>query len=406
MPAKQTRSKMSVMNGKPEQHMKRLAEDLADLRREVGGPSWRRMQSIAAKHSSNPVSANTLRSAQLGEKRPQLPTVIQFVTTCRVVAESDGIAVEPSRFALPLWQEKWKLIAPLERGVDQTSKNGEDSDRVSSASTDRDDGWLWLPDPASSCYLLICAPRSVEEGLHSLDVADAHLLEEGLRRAAPHLPVRSVIEPTRSELMAAVPRTASEVTDVLIVHIMGSAYFDEDMRIYSMCSDSDPMSFPRTYAPLTELLGDLFATAQARAIVLVLDIAFASHALADALHSQPAVPHVVISAQHEARTHSESITAALALVLDEGVGFCPYPVLPTWDLFSCAASVSATMSIEHETPWVPASIYRSGNAGKIAWANNRNPGGSPSELLANAFDAVRDRLGRARRPHRAGASPG
>ncbi|MEV3965151.1 hypothetical protein AB0M34_30410 [Nocardia sp. NPDC050193] len=84
----------------------KLCRDLAALRASVGDPSHMRM-SKAVRGFANPVSANTLRNAEVGKWLPALATVIQFVTACQRVAEQDGIVITRARFELSAWQDRW-----------------------------------------------------------------------------------------------------------------------------------------------------------------------------------------------------------------------------------------------------------------------------------------------------------
>ncbi|WP_282777447.1 Shedu immune nuclease family protein [Nocardia sp. CC201C] len=88
--------------------MKRLALSLVELRGSVGAPAHRRMVAVLRPCVKNVVSPNTLRNAELGERLPALPTLIQYITACRLIAEEDGVVVDPSLCESVQWQDRWR----------------------------------------------------------------------------------------------------------------------------------------------------------------------------------------------------------------------------------------------------------------------------------------------------------
>ncbi|MFF2556789.1 FxSxx-COOH system tetratricopeptide repeat protein [Nocardia sp. NPDC058058] len=87
-----------------------LAAELSDLRTLVGEPSYKSMATMLRKNHEDPVGATALRNAVAGEGVPRLPTVIQFVTACRLIAAKNRPDLDTAIFNIDLWHARWKTI--------------------------------------------------------------------------------------------------------------------------------------------------------------------------------------------------------------------------------------------------------------------------------------------------------
>ncbi|MFI9509033.1 hypothetical protein [Nocardia sp. NPDC052566] len=87
---------------------RQLAADLAALREEVGGPSYKMLHLKLKAICDDPVSVGTLYNAERGITPPKFATVRQFVAACRLVAQAEGLPSDTSRFAVETWRGLWE----------------------------------------------------------------------------------------------------------------------------------------------------------------------------------------------------------------------------------------------------------------------------------------------------------
>jgi hypothetical protein len=100
------------VNVSAQRAIEQYAEALADLRRAVGSPSFRTMESL----SGGRLPRSTAADVVAGHRLPGLLRVFEFVAACQKCASSNGLEIDHEDFDRTKWLNRWYEVKKLSSG--------------------------------------------------------------------------------------------------------------------------------------------------------------------------------------------------------------------------------------------------------------------------------------------------
>ncbi|CRK57039.1 hypothetical protein [Alloactinosynnema sp. L-07] len=283
---------------------------------------------------------------------------------CRDAAREDGVRVDPELFDTIKWQDRWFKVGQL-CAEHQGPAHQPLLDRMPVATPP---GMMWLPDRKRSAYVMLGNASS--PAAHPLPgvIDNIEQLTASLKSAAPWMQVTTVLDATMQEATSALRSAARQTQDVLIVHVLGHGYLDDQMALRLLTSDSRPDDLATTTLNLTTVIDDVEASSNAAALVLIVDTCFAGQTIPKS--SGRLKKHLFVLAATDAHSVAwdgpNSLTGVMASVLGEGVPDCPFPMLSVDLLAQECARV-------HEQRQIPSQVittFSHGDAHKITFGLN------------------------------------
>lgn len=328
--------------GAREELIEAFAEDLRQLRQDVGQPSFRDLESCADK-VGRPLPRTTASDLVRGRRLPpKSNVVIAFVMACRHYAEKNGIPVPDRAREVHSWQDAW---AKAWAGLKELERLGEPTPHTLSVPTlhggghsPRRNQW-WIPERRRCSYLLIGsstpgAPFHMLPGVRR----DCERMAVAVVSAAPWMSLTVMLDPTNQEAHRAIREALAAPLELLVVHVVGHGYLNESARLSLIMEDSQEDNLLQTSLDLEGLLTQAGQHSQERAVILIVDTAFAGAVL-------PSAPlmlkHWFVLAATEANGLAYdtsgmggegTFTAVLARLLANGITASPYPLVTVMDL--------------------------------------------------------------------------
>ncbi|MFC3961669.1 hypothetical protein [Nocardia jiangsuensis] len=411
------------MSTEEQQAIEQFAAELSEFRRDCGAPSFRRLSVLAKEAGHSRLAPSTACDATRGKRLPAIEVVIHFVTACRRAAEEVGISLDDDPRLRPTWwQARWTAtcrarhrakIRPVASGSampsgpatapnpseggpsasDPVAPRGPASKSPMQPQTLR--SWtpelMWLPNVERSRYLIIADAGGMQvpalasgtrvaagpevPGLPGV-VHDVDELCESLSRCAPWLTVEILANPLLAQAAAVLEAAAREVDDVLIVHVLGHGYLDDEMALYLVVQDTDMQRFPRSALPLTQTISRLRNLSRAKAIVVVIDTCFAGAAIPQSLAADSGDLFILAASSADGLAYDRpfSLTGWFAAVLRAGIHEFPYPMLPLGLVADETARAVARQPSHPREQKV--TVFNQGDADKLALGiNSRTPRG-------------------------------
>jgi hypothetical protein len=130
------------VNESAQRAIKQFAQELADLRKAAGSPSFREMTKLNLK-----LPHTTSSDAVKGDRLPSLQVVYRFVDACKNYASKNQIPVNDDDFDRVKWHSRWDQVKQLSLGGAEQAEGSRDPAR-SSMGFRSSLGWLMVCEPA------------------------------------------------------------------------------------------------------------------------------------------------------------------------------------------------------------------------------------------------------------------
>lgn len=338
-----------------------FAENLQQLREDVGRPSFRDLESCAAK-VGRPLPRTTASDLVRGRRLPPKPNVVlAFVMACRHYAEKNGIPVPNRAREVRSWQDAWARawaeLKELERLEEPTA-------RIPSSPTPPDGGhslrrnYWWIPERRRCSYLLIgsSTPSASFDVLPGVR-RDCERMAAAIVSAAPWMSLTVMHDPTNQEAHRAIRDALAAPLELLVVHVVGHGYLNEYARLSLIMGDSQEDNLAQTSLDLEGLLTQAGQHSRERAVILIVDTAFAGAALSSAPLT---LKHWFVLASTEANGLAYDMagsggegtfTGVLARLLTNGITASPYPLVTATDLAHEARVAVFRQSPSQKVTW-------------------------------------------------------
>lgn len=334
--------------GEIEDPVEDFAAALRQLRRDVGQPSFRELESHARKAGSH-LPASTASDAVRGRRLPKLEVVIAFVLACRKYAEEAKIPMPGKAREMYVWQQDWATASDASgMKENQSPKAGVLSPRenlrpVYPAHPGRS---LQMPNRYKSSYVFIA--DDYEDDFSGVD-RDVEKMMRGLELAAPWMTVTTCLNPTYEEAQEAVSNALETPSELLVLHALGHGYLNETARLSLKLADTMEDDLLHTTLDLEGLLPQAAQVSSDRTVILIIDTAFAGAAIP---RTPPRLDSWFVLAATGANSRHAlalptSLSEVLAELLQHGVRECPYPMVTIVDLAMKAREVLLTHSLSN-----------------------------------------------------------